>query len=276
MKPQFVAANGALIPALGFGTFGVQGRTLSQVTRAALNSGFRHVDTAQVYGNEVDVGLGIAQSGISRNDIFVTAKVWGGNSAHRRMAQSVDESLRNLRSDHVDLLLLHWPRSEMPLEDQIGALNDVLQVGKARHIGLSTSNTELLERAIALSDVPLVTNQFEYNPRSVQCDLVSATRRAGLAVTTYFAKIVGRDADVAKLQEVAARNGRTASQVALRWLIQQGGTIALTRTINLDRLTEDAAVLDFELSPSDMAEVSALAESARSVIAPSRRVPARD
>ena len=273
MKSQFVAANGALIPSLGFGTYGMQGRVLSDILPAALNAGFRHVDTAQVYANEADVGLGIAQSGVDRNDVFITTKVWVANCSPAAMARSVDESLRKLRSDHVDLLLLHWPHDAVPLEDQIGALNDVVHAGKARHIGVSNYNRALLARAAALSAVPLATNQFEYHPYLEQRALVSATRDAGLAVTAYCAMAVGRVFDDPTLQEIAARNGRAVSQVVLRWLIQQGNTIALSRTSNADRLAGNAAIHDFELPAEDMATISALARPGSRIVDPRGLTP---
>ena len=276
MKTQFVAANGALIPSLGFGTYGMQGRALSDIIPAALKAGFRHIDTAQIYANEADVGLGISQSGLSRNDIYITTKVWNGNYAPRSMARSVDESLRKLRSDHVDLLLLHWPSDAIPLEDQIGALNDIVRAGKAKHIGVSNYNRALLERATALSAVPLATNQFEYHPYIEQRKLVSATRRAGLAVTAYCAMAVGRVFDEPKLKEIAARNGRTVSQVVLRWVIQQEGTIALSRTSNPDRLPENAGIHDFELPAEDMAAIFALARPGSRIVDPRGLAPAWD
>ena len=276
MKTQFVAANGALIPSLGFGTYGMQGPALSNIIPAALKAGFRHIDTAQIYANEADVGLGIARSGIARDEIFVTTKVWNGNYAPEAMARSVDESLRKLRSDHVDLLLLHWPSNAVPLEDQIGALNDIVRAGKARHIGVSNYNRELLARATALSAVPLVANQFEYHPYLEQSKLVSATRRSGLAVTAYCAMAVGRVFDDPKLNQIAARNGRTVSQVVLRWLIQQGGTIALSRTSNPDRLAENTGIHDFELPAEDMAAIFALAQPGSRIVDPRGLAPVWD
>ena len=276
MKTQFVAANGALIPSLGFGTYGMQGRALSDIIPAALKAGFRHIDTAQIYANEADVGLGISQSGLSRNDIFITTKVWNGNYAPRSMARSVDESLRKLRSDHVDLLLLHWPSDAVPLDEQIGALNDIVRAGKATHIGVSNYNRALLERATALSAIPLVTNQFEYHPYLEQRKLVSATRRAGLAVTAYCAMAVGRVFDEPKLKEIAARNGRTVSQVVLRWVIQQEGTIALSRTSNPERLAENTGIYDFELPAEDMAAIFALAKPGSRIVDPRGLAPAWD
>ena len=276
MNTKLVAANGALIPSLGFGTYGMQGPALSNIIPAALKAGFRHIDTAQVYANEEYVGLGITQSRVPRDEIFITTKVWAANVTQEAMDRSVDESLRKLRSDHVDLLLLHWPNSAVPLEEQIGALNDIVRAGKARHIGVSNYNRELLARATALSTVPLVTNQFEYHPYLEQSKLVSATRRAGLAVTAYCAMAVGRVFDDPKLKEIARRNGRTVSQVVLRWLVQQGDTIALSRTSNPDRLAENTGIHDFELPAEDMAAIFALVRPGSRIVDPRGLAPVWD
>jgi diketogulonate reductase-like aldo/keto reductase len=229
-----------------------------------------------VYANEADVGRGISQSGVPRDDVFITTKVWAPNCAPRLMGRSVDESLRKLGSDHVDLLLLHWPNSLIPLEDQIGALNDVVRVGKARHIGVSNYNRALLAKAVQVSDFPLVTNQFEYHPYLEQSALVAATRGAGLAVTAYCAMSVGRVFADPRLNEIAARNDRTVSQVVLRWLIQQGGVVALSRTSSPDRLPENAAIFDFELSAADMAAIFSLVEPGSRIVDPEGLAPAWD
>jgi len=272
----FVVANGARIPSLGFGTYGMQGDTLSGIIPAALNAGFRHIDTAQVYANEADVGRGISQSGVPRSEIFITTKVWAPNCAPRLMESSVDESLRKLGTDHVDLLLLHWPNSAIPLEDQIGALNDLVRAGKARHIGVSNYNRALLAKAVEASDVPLVTNQFEYHPYLGQQALVSATHQAGIAVTAYCAMAVGRVFADPVLKEIAERNGRSISQVVLRWLIQQGGVVALSRTSNRERLAENTAIFDFELPVEDMATIFGLAEPRSRIVNPPGLSPAWD
>jgi 2,5-diketo-D-gluconate reductase B len=273
---QFVTAGGAQIPSLGFGTYGMRGGALSNIIPAALHAGFRHIDTGQVYANEADVGLGIAKSGVPRPDVFVTTKIWAPNCAPGLMRSSVEESLRKLGCDYVDLLLLHWPNDGVPLEDQIGALNDIVRAGKARHIGVSNYNRDLLARAIQLSDVPLVTNQFEYHPYLDQRALVSAVRDAGLAVTAYCAMAVGRVFADPTLKEIAARNGRSVSQVVLRWLVQQGGVVALSRSTHRERLAENAAIFDFELPADDMAAIFALAEPGSRIVDPAGLAPAWD
>ncbi len=273
---QTVAASGASIPSLGVGTYGMRGEELSGIVASALQAGFRHIDTAQMYANEADVGQGIAQSGVPRSEVFITTKVWVGNYAPRLFGPSVDDSLRKLRTDYVDLLLLHWPSQDVPLADQLGALSELVRVGKVRHIGVSNYNRALMAQAIALSEKPLVTNQFEYHPYLDQRVLVTATRDAGLAVTAYCGMAVGRVFTDPVLKEIAARHQRGVSQIVLRWLVQQDGVIALSRTTRIDRLGENAAVFDFELSPDEMAAIFALVQPGSRIVDPPGLAPLWD
>ena len=270
---QAVDRHGARIPVLGFGTYGMGRADMMRVFPAALKTGFRHVDTAQIYRNEGEVGECIAASGIPRAEIFVTTKVWVSNYPPRLFAASVDESLRKLQTDYIDLLLLHWPSGGVPLSDQIGALNAAVRAGKVRHIGVSNFNRALMAQAIALSETPLVTNQFEYHPYLNQSLLIEAARRAGLAVTAYCGMAVGRVLTDPVLQEIASRYGRSIAQIVLRWLIQQDGVVALSRTTNVGRLAENLAVFDFELEAADAAAIHALAQPGSRIVNPPGLAP---
>ncbi|HEY9346964.1 MAG TPA: aldo/keto reductase, partial [Inquilinus sp.] len=180
MTAPLVTANGAGIPALGFGTFRMNGPDTVRMVRHVLSLGYRHIDTAQIYGNEAEVGEGLAASGVARNEVFLTTKVWVANYRHDAFLRSVEESLRKLGTDHVDLLLLHWPNQQVPLAEQIGALNEVRAAGKVRHIGVSNFSTALMAEAEALSAAPLVTNQVEYHPYLSQAPVLAAARKAGM------------------------------------------------------------------------------------------------
>lgn len=271
-----VSANGAHIPALGLGTYGMRGEALSSVVTAAVRAGFRHIDTAQIYANEADVGVGLAESGVTRSDVFITTKVWVDNYAPEQLGLSLDESLRKLRTDYVDLLLLHWPSNAIPLADQIGALNEVARAGKVRHIGVSNFNRALMGKAIALSEQSLVTNQFEYHPYLDQRLLVAATRDAGLAVTAYCGMAVGRVFSDPMLKAIARRQHRDVAQVVLRWLVQQEGVVALSRTTRPERLRENAAIFDFELTQDEMAAISTLVRPHSRIVNPPGLAPVWD
>jgi 2,5-diketo-D-gluconate reductase B len=271
-----VFANGAKIPAIGFGTYGMARGDMLRMIPAALKGGFRHIDTAQIYNNEEEVGECIASSGIPRSNIFVTTKVWVANYPKSRFAASVDASLRNLRSDYIDLLLLHWPHESVPLAEQIGLLNETVRAGKARHIGVSNFNRRLLEQAVGLSAIPLVTNQFEYHPYLNQSLVIDATRKAGLAVTAYCAMAVGRVLTDPTIAEIAESHGRSIPQVVLRWLIQQDDIVALSRTTNPERIVENLAVFDFELREDEMAAIQTLARPNSRIVNPTGLAPVWD
>ncbi|MHA7970207.1 aldo/keto reductase [Rhizobium sp. CAU 1783] len=270
---QFVTANGAHIPALGFGTFRMPDEDVAAILPLALKTGFRHVDTAQIYGNEAAVGDVLAASGIPRGDIFLTTKVWVDRFARKDMGPSVDESLRKLKTDHVDLLLLHWPKSPVSLAEQIEGLNALVDAGKVRHIGVSNYNCALMGEAVRLSKAPIVTNQIEYHPYLDQTAVLSAARSYGMSVTAYYAMADGRVPKEDLLQDIGARHGKTAAQVTLRWLIQQQGVIALSKTATESRIAENFAVFDFSLDAEEMTAISALARPDGRIVSPGHLAP---
>ncbi|WP_207460546.1 aldo/keto reductase [Azospirillum sp. SYSU D00513] len=271
-----VTANGAAIPALGFGTFRMPGPDVLRMVPQALRLGFRHVDTAQIYGNEAEVGEAIAASGVARADVFLTTKVWVKSYRHADFVASVEESLRKLRTDHVDLLLLHWPNEEVPLAEQIGALNEVRAAGKVRHIGVSNFSTALMAEAVRLSDAPIVTNQVEYHPYLKQEVVLEASRRAGMSVTAYYAMADGKVVSDPVLKDIGARHGKSAAQVVLRWLVQQEGVVALSKTVGEARLAENLAIFDFALSAEEMAAVHGLAKPDGRIVSPAGLAPVWD
>ena len=273
---KMVAANGAEIPSLGFGTHGMSHEHMMRTIPAALSVGFRHIDTAQIYRNEEEVGACVEASGLDRADLFLTTKVWVANYAKGAFAASVDDSLRKLRTDYIDLLLLHWPNPKVPLSEQIAGLNAVVTAGKVRHIGVSNFNGRLLAEAVALSEAPIVTNQFEYHPYLNQRLLIDECRRLGVSVTAYCGMAVGRVFNDPVLLGIAGRRAKTVAQIVLRWLIQQDGVAALTRTTNPARIPANFDVFGFELGPEDMRAISHLATSDSRIVSPPGLAPAWD
>lgn len=271
-----ICANGAGIPCIGFGTYSMGGLQLSRILAQALRAGFRHIDTAQAYGNEDAVGAGIALSGIPRDDVFITTKVWVTNYPKSRFRQSIDQSLRNLKTDYIDLLLLHWPSETDRLEEQIGLLNQAVQDGKVLSIGVSNFNRNLFERAVEASDIPLATNQVEYHPYLNQSTLLASARDAGAAITAYCAMAVGRVFHDSVLQAMAHKYGRTVSQIVLRWLVQQDGIVTLSRTTHEQRIAENLAVFDFTLEEEDVQRIFHLADPMGRIVAPPNLSPKWD
>jgi 2,5-diketo-D-gluconate reductase B len=273
---QNVLVGKAAIPAIGFGTYGMSGADVYRVIPAALRAGFRHIDTAQIYGNEGEIGDCVAASGVPRSEIFLTTKVWVSNYPERFFEASVNESLRKLKTDYIDLLLLHWPGSDVPLAEQIGGLNAVARAGKVRHIGVSNFNRALMMESMRLTAVPLVTNQFEYHPYLNQSLLIESTLQAGLAVTGYCGMAIGRVFSDPTLKEIADRHDKTIAQIVLRWLVQQRGIVALSRTTRIDRLAQNLAVFDFELDGVDMTAIHSLATADSRIVDPRGLAPLWD
>jgi len=271
-----VSANGANIPALGFGTFRMPDNDVHRILPEALKLGFRHVDTAQVYKNEQAVGDVLAKSGIARPDIFLTTKVWVDRVGHKDFIVSVDESLTKLKTDYVDLLLLHWPQSEMPLADRIGALNDLVKAGKVKNIGVSNFSTALMAEAVKLSDAPIVNNQIEYHPYIDQSKVLAEAKKTGMSVTAYYLMADGAVPKDEVLKDIGAKHGKSAAQVVLRWAVQQKDVIALSKTATESRLPENFDIFDFALSEEEMAAVHKLARPNGRIVNPGHLAPEWD
>jgi len=181
----FVEANGARIPAIGLGTWELRGRTCARIVEQALKLGYRHIDTAQIYENEREVGEGLRASGVRRHELFVTTKIWTTHFAPNDLERSTKESLAKLRLSEVDLLLLHWPNPQVPLAETLGALAHVKKLGMSRHIGVSNFTVALIEEARALCPEPLACDQVEYHPYLDQSKVLAACARHGMAVIAY-------------------------------------------------------------------------------------------
>ena len=270
---HLVNANGAQIPALGFGTFRMPGADVLRVVPKAIQLGFRHVDTAQIYGNEAEVGQAIVESGVSRSDIFLTTKVWVDKYRHADFIASVDESLKKLKTDYVDLLLLHWPQSDVPLAERMGNLNEVKKAGKVRNIGISNFNIELMNEAAKFSEAPIATNQVEYHPYLDQSKLIEAARKLGISITAYYLMADGRVPKDEILKEIGARYGKTPAQITLRWAVQQPDIIALSKTATETRLMENFDVFDFALTDEEMAAIHRLAKPDGRIVNPGHLRP---
>ena len=253
-----VEAQGARIPLLGLGTWHLRGRVCARVVEQALRLGYRHIDTAEMYDNEREVGEGLRASGVKRNDVFVTTKIWPSHFAPLELERTARECLGRLRLSEVDLLLLHWPNPQIPLAETLGALCKVKRDGLARHIGVSNFTVALVDEALRLSSEPLVCNQFECHPFLDQSKLTAACRQRGIAVVAYSPIAKGRVRDDETLSNIGAVHEKTAAQVCLRFLVQQD-IVVIPRTSKVERLAENAAIFDFALGEVEMASIAALA-----------------
>jgi 2,5-diketo-D-gluconate reductase B len=254
---HFVEANGASIPAIGLGTRELRGRACSRLVEQALRLGYRHIDTAQVYENEREVGDGLRASGIKRDDVFVTTKVWTTHFAPNDLERSTRESLSKLHLSEVDLLLLHWPNPRVPLQETLGALANVKKIGLTRHIGVSNFTVALIEQAVAACPEPLVCDQVEFHPYLHQTKVKEVCARNGMAVVAYSPVAKGRIKNDETLARIGRSYGKTAAQVCLRWLVQQNVS-AIPRTSRIERLSENIDIFDFTLSDQEMAQLSGM------------------
>ncbi|RDK02802.1 aldo/keto reductase [Paraburkholderia lacunae] len=256
-----IDANGARIPRMGLGTWRSTHDEGVCAVRAALEAGYRHIDTAARYENEQAVGQALAASALPRDEVFVTTKVWHTELRANDFRRAAQASVARLGLDHVDLLLVHWPNPEVPLEETIGALCDAQRSGLTRHIGVSNFPVALLERAVALASVPLVANQCEYHPYLDQTRLLAACSRHGMALISHSPLGSGKLLADPVIADIAQRHERKPAQIILRWLMQQPGVAAIPKSSNPVRIGENLAVFDFELDALSMARISALARA---------------
>ncbi len=249
---ESVTPRGVEIPALGFGT---ASRELDhdghrRAVAAALETGYRHVDTAQMYDNERAVGEAIAASDVPRGDVFLVTKLDGENRSHDRVLASTRRSLDRLDTDYVDLLLIHYPNSDVSHAETLGAMNELRDDGLVRHLGVSNFSVAQTREAVAASDAPVVANQVEYNVRHRQDELLAYCIEADISLTAYTP--VAPALDEPLLTEVGERHGKTPAQVALRWLLQQPMVSTPPQSASPAHIRENFGVFDFRLSDEEM------------------------
>ena len=254
---QAVEAKGFRIPIVGLGTWALRGRDCARLTEQAIRIGYRHIDTAQMYDNEREVGEGVRASG-KRNEVVVTSKVQPSLLAPHDLERSVKESLARLRLETIDLLLIHWPNPRVPLSETLGAMARMKQAGYTRAIGVSNFTVALLDEANKVTSEPLVCNQIECHPYLDQDKVIAACRKYGIAVVAYSPIARGQAKGDTLLARIGQAHGKSAAQVCLRWLTQQGLAV-IPRTSKIERLAENFAILDFELSDAEMKEIAGLA-----------------
>lgn len=284
------------VPALGLGTWQLKGTTCYDAVRHALDLGVRHIDTAEMYGNEAEVGRAVHDASTDRDAVFLTTKVWHTNLRPDDARAAAEESLRKLRTDYVDLLLIHWPNASVPLEHTLDALLDLKAAGKTRHIGVSNFPPSLVQRA--LDHTSIFCNQVEYHPFLSQAPLLDLARTHDFLLTAYSPLAKGsvmnrslsprralkalkqdsapadRLANALKnllgtgtgtLQALADQYGKSPAQIAIRWLVQQDHVAAIPRSSDPDHRAANADVFDFSLSDEEMQLIHGLARSDRKV-----------
>ena len=258
--PAITLNDQTTIPQLGFGVFKVPAEQTAATVTTAFEIGYRHIDTAQMYGNEQGVGEAIASSGIPRDELYVTTKLDNGNHAPDDVRRSFDESLSRLGLDHVDLFLIHWPLPNTHDGDYVStwrAMTELRADGGARSVGVSNFHAEHLDRIIGeTGEIPAV-NQVEAHPYLVNDDVRAASHAHGVTVEAWSPIARGQVLDDEVIQRIAKRHGKTPSQVTLRWHLERSDVV-FPKSMREERMRENFDIFDFQLSPVEVAEITAL------------------
>lgn len=260
---EYVSLKGARVPAIGLGTWPMSGGECVRAVASALAMGYRHIDTAQMYGNEAEVGRGIRQSGIAREELWLTTKLWRDSLKARDVRRSIEGRLSQLGSSYIDLLLIHWPDPATPLRETLDAMAEAQAAGHVRYIGVSNFPVKLMAEAVETIGADILANQVEYHPLLSQKRVTAYARAHGLMVIAYCPLARGRLADHPPVVAIARQHGKTAEQVALRWLIQQEGVVAIPKATGVAHQQANLDVFDFRLSADEMAAIHAAAGNQR-------------
>lgn len=255
------------IPSFGLGTFRLQGQVVVDSVRNGLELGYRCIDTAQIYGNEAEVGQAVAESGVARDELFLTTKIWVDNYAHAKLIPSLKDSLAKLRTDHVDLTLIHWPAPDngVALDEFMTALAEAKAAGLTRQIGISNFNIELTKQAIsAVGKNEIATNQIELSPYLQNRKLVEFLQGQGIHVTSYMTLAYGKVLKDPVIGAIADRHRATPAQVALAWALQLGYSVIPSST-KRENLCSNLLAQSLQLTEEDMAQIASLERNGREV-----------
>lgn len=259
--------NQLKIPKLAFGSYMLKGEEAVRAVRKALSLGLRHIDTAQIYFNEEAVGKAISESGLPREDVFLTTKIWRDSLDEKGVKKSFQDSLSQLKTDYVDLLLIHWPNPEIPLEETLGAFEELKKQNKIRYIGVSNFTCPLLKRAKSICP-SLITNQVEYHPLLSQKKLLNLIEEQNIFLTAYSSLMRGKIFKIQQIIHLAEKYNKSPSQIVLRWLIEQKNVIALFKAGNEKHIEENLNIFDFNLELQDREQLFRLNKNIQRVIDP--------
>jgi diketogulonate reductase-like aldo/keto reductase len=249
--------TGAQMPFIGLGTWALRGEEGSAAVERALAMGYRHIDTAEGYGNEAEVGEGIRRAGLPREELFVTTKVGMNHLRQEDVLSACEGSLQRLGLDYLDLYLVHWPNREIPMAETFGALARLHAEGRVRHVGVSNFYEFHLREAVLVSPVPIAANQVEYHPYLNQRELLTWCRERSIVVESYSPIAQGRILQDPLLLELAAKYQRSVAQVCLRWLTQIG-VPAIPKASSEEHLRANLALFDWALDADDLARIEAI------------------
>lgn len=253
--------QGLSVPTLGFGTFELKGDDCRRAVDTALEVGYRHLDTARDYGNEASVGKAFHESGLDREDVFITSKIWRDDLDSASVVREIRKSLETLRTDYLDLVLIHWPNPEFSLEATLQAMLGERECRHVRAIGVSNFPASWFKRALAYA--PIVCNQVEYHPMLSQDKLLGIARAHDAMLTAYSPLAQGEVLERRELHEIAEKHGKKPGQIALRWLVEQDHVVAIPRSASPDHIRDNFDIFDFELDASDNQRIAQMQKGRR-------------
>jgi len=247
--------KGERVPSIGLGTYSLTGLDCEKAVKNALDLGYKHIDTAQAYGNELEVGNAIGQSGIDRDKLFVTTKAHWDHLQPDEVLKRFDDSINKLQMEYVDLFLIHWPSPHgVPMKETLDAMLKLKDKGQIKHLGVSNFTPEQMQEALTHTEI--FCNQVEYHPYLDQSDLLFECRKRDVMLTAYCPVVRGKVSDEESIKRIAKKYKKSTYQVSLRWLIQQDNVVAIPKSGDKEHMKENLNVYDFELDDDDMEAIS--------------------
>jgi len=262
---EYIELQDMKMPVIGLGTWNLRRNECVQAVTTALKIGYRHIDTAQMYENESEIGEALVNVSVPREDIFLTTKVWSNHLHYNDVIQTLNQSLQKLQTDYVDLFLIHWPNPAISLTETLKAMAQLKTEGKVKFLGVSNFNTELLHQAQDISPVPIVNVQVEYHPFLSQKSLLEYCQQNGVALTAYCPLVRGREVNHPVFEQIGKKYKKTAPQVILRWLIQQKNVAVIPKAARREHQLANFDISDFHLSDEEMLTISRLEQGKRIV-----------
>lgn len=269
MNPVFELRNGVLIPQIGFGTWQIRNpHDIKEALRVALEAGYRHIDTAQIYGNEALIGEALQELAVPREELFITSKVWNTSQGYESTLLAFEETIHKLQTSYLDLYLIHWPAVNLHQDyktmnrETYRAMETLYKQGKVRAIGVSNFYVHHLEALLPHVEIVPMVNQVEFHPGNPLPDVVSFCQTRGILVEAYSPMMKGKVFHVPLLQEIAQKYGKTIPQIVLRWILDQG-VLPLSKSITKDRIIQNYDVFDFSLTNEDQEAIASLQSMGR-------------
>jgi 2,5-diketo-D-gluconate reductase B len=262
---EYKLIQGIEVPEIGLGTYKLHDRECTQIVRQALELGYRHIDTAQSYKNSRGIGEAIGTSMVSREDIYLTTKIWHTNLQPDDVLQSTEDTLRELDTPYIDLLLIHWPNERVDLRKTIEAMLVLRDQGKAMNIGVSNFPLSMLKRVMEEIRAPIFCEQVEFHPFIDQLDILDYSIENEIMMSAYCPIARGKVVDQEDLQQIGEKYGKTPAQVALRWLIEQENVVAIPKSSSKEHLQENIDIYDFELTDDEFEQIDMIQKAERLV-----------